>query len=345
MSGISPAIGMDRAAYGTPVREWIGIDARRFEQEVLSLRQPAVFRGLASAWPAVRATDIGAYLRRFDNGTPCALLEAAPSTRGRFFYNSDITGFNFGRSPASVTGALDRLAAEAGVADPPALALQAVVADVALPGFSAANATPIVPEGVGPRLWLGNRVHVATHYDLSSNLAIVVAGRRHFTLFPPEQVANLYVGPLEFTPAGTPISMVDAAAPDLDRFPLFATAMAAAQTAELAPGDAIYIPYLWWHHVESLDPLSILANYWWSETRQPQPGLAPIDVLRHARLAFSALSPEQRAAWRPLIDHFVFDDARSMDHLPVERRGILGSIGDASRRTLRRHLGLLLGND
>ena len=49
----------------------------------------------------------------------------------------------------------------------------------------------------------------AIHHDMFSNLAVVVAGGRRFTLFPPGEVANLYLGPFEFTPAGTPASLVD----------------------------------------------------------------------------------------------------------------------------------------
>ena len=48
----------------------------------------------------------------------------------------------------------------------------------------------------------------------------MVAGRRRFTLFPPEQVANLYIGPLDLTPAGQPVSLVDQAQPDLVRHDL-----------------------------------------------------------------------------------------------------------------------------
>ena len=82
-------------------------------------------------------------------------------------------------------------------------------------------------------------------------------------LFPSGQIKNLYVGPLDFTLSGQAISLVDFHAPDFERFPRFKLALQHAQVAELEPGDAIYIPSLWFHHVESFDPLSILMNYWW----------------------------------------------------------------------------------
>lgn len=153
---------------------------------------------------------------------------------------------------------------------------------------------------------------------------------------------DLYIGPLEFSPAGAPVSLVDATVPDLARFPRFAVAMEVAQTAELMPGDAIYIPYMWWHQVVSLDSFSVLANYWWSETPPPQPGLAPIDVVMYARLAFSAMSPEQRGAVRSLFNHVVFEEGGEVAHLPESRRGIRGKIDETARMRLRRQLGALL---
>ena len=78
---------------------------------------------------------------------------------------------------------------------------------------------PLLDPGVLPRLWLGNSLRTATHFDYASNIAVHVAGAKTFTLFPPDQAANLYPGPLDFTPAGEPISMVDFDAPDLVRYP------------------------------------------------------------------------------------------------------------------------------
>src|SRR3546814_18893261 len=99
-------------------------------------------------------------------------------------------------------------------------------------------------------VWIGNRSRIPAHQDLPDNLACVAVGRRRVTLFPPDQLANLYIGPLDFTPAGQAISLVDFAAPDLARFPRFAEALRHAQVAELGPGDAVFIPRMWWRTEE-----------------------------------------------------------------------------------------------
>jgi Cupin-like domain len=151
----------------------------------------------------------------------------------------------------------------------------------------------------------------------------VVAGRRRFTVFPPEQLPNLYSGPFELTPAGTPISMVDPHNPDLERFPRYAEAMKVAQSAELQPGDAIYIPYHWWHGVDSLEPVNLFINYWWSDV--PVDAGGPYDALMYALFALKVLPPEQREVWRTIFDHYVFwANGDPGEHLPEHARGILG---------------------
>ena len=172
-------------------------------------------------------------------------------------------------------------------------------------------------------------------------LACVAAGRRRVTLFAPEQIDNLYIGPLDFTPAGQAISLVDFAAPDLQRFPRFAQALAHAQVAELGPGDAVFIPSLWWHHMEGLDTFNVLVNYWW----RPVPAWmdAPMNALMLAMLALRELPPHQREQWRTVFDHYVFHaDPDTAAHVPVHARGVLGAL-DANtaaqvRSVLRRRL-------
>src|SRR4030095_14045724 len=131
-----------------------------------------------------------------------------------------------------------------------------------LPGFALNNVLDLMSPATEPKIWISNRVTVQTHFDMSYNVACVVAGRRRFTLIPPDQLENMYVGPLEFTLAGPPISMVRIEAPDLEKYPPFSAALAAAQFAELEPGDALFIPYMWWHHVEARDRFNVLVNYW-----------------------------------------------------------------------------------
>ena len=77
------------------------------------------------------------------------------------------------------------------------------------------------------------------HFDSPDNLACVVSGRRRFTLFPPEQLPNLYVGPLDFTPPAHALRLLDLAHPAYQAYPRFREALAAALVVDLEPGDAV----------------------------------------------------------------------------------------------------------
>ncbi len=64
-----------------------------------------------------------------------------------------------------------------------------------LPGFAPDNAMPLLAPETPPRIWLGTPANVSSHYDTFDNLACVIAGRRRFTLYAPELISHLYVGP------------------------------------------------------------------------------------------------------------------------------------------------------
>ena len=182
---------------------------------------------------------------------------------------------------------------------------------------------------------------VAAAPALYAGAAAVVAGRRRFALFPPEQARNLYVGPLDVTIAGQPTSMVDLEDPDLDRHPRFAEALQAMTIAELEPGDALFVPSLWWHEVKATGPLNVLVNYWWG-----QPAAAsPFPALVHAIMAVRDLPPGQRAAMRDWFDLYVFgDEAQGVaDHLPVDARGVLDRPSPARDDAIRQYLIRALG--
>ena len=247
------------------------VSAEALPVEVLQSTQPVLLRGLVRHWPLVQAArhgdaDLCAYLRRFSGDARVGFWRGAPEIEGRFFYNADFSGFNFQREIGGFGALLDELLTHADHPKPPALYLGSTELDGSLPGLRQDNLLPgLSPHDALVSLWLGNRARVAPHFDLPDNLACVVSGRRRFTLFPPEQVANLYVGPLDLTPAGQPISLVDLAKPDFTRFPRYAEALRHAQMAELLPGDAIFIPSQWWHGVEGLAPINALVNFWWRQ--------------------------------------------------------------------------------
>ena len=310
-----------------PIREVAEVDPARFHEQIRPAREPVVMRGLVGDWPAVRAAREGdeaivAYLERCAPRRPVVAIAAAPEEGGRFFYNRELTGYNFREGRGRLEDFLRDLLAAKALEDPPAFAVQSETIPELMPAFAEANRLDLLPD-VDARIWIGNRIRVAPHYDVKENVACCVAGRRRFTLFPPEQLANLYAGPFELTPAGTPVSMVDPLAPDLKRYPRFAEAWSHARQATLEPGDALYIPYTWWHGVESLEPVSILVNYWWHEALD---GIAPpYDALLHAIYAFRHLPPGDRDVWRMMFDHYVFErNGDPAAHLPDHAKGILG---------------------
>lgn len=304
------------------------LDAERFA-DLRRKGQPVVFRGLIAGWPAVRAAQVGdeamaRYMAREPSTRPVTAIAAPPSARGRFFYTEDLARLNFTSGQGRLETFMQDLLAASAMRDVPALAVQSEDIGELLPLFAAENQLALVPR-VRPRIWIGNRIRVAPHYDLMENVACCVAGRRRFTLFPPDQLGNLYPGPFELTPAGTPVSMVDTAAPDLEKYPRYEQAWAAASQATLDPGDAIYIPYCWWHGVESLDPLNILVNYWWNEG-DPEGIGSPYNALLHGVMSLRHLSPQKKAVWKTMFDYYVFaEHGDPVGHLPEQARGLFGA--------------------
>ena len=314
------------------------IPARVFESDV-----PLLLKGLVAGWPAVSACreSLGSaaqYLSGFWTDQPVTAYVTDAAFEGRFFYNDDFTGFNFRSGTAHLGQVMQKLSEEErGAGTGLTIYVGSTNVDRWLPGFRAQNDIALPFPDALASFWLGNRTRVSAHFDFPDNIACVVAGRRRFTLFPPEQVGNLYIGPVDRTPSGQAISVVDFSKPDLERYPRFAEAMAAARVAEMEPGDALFVPSMWWHHVESFDSFNLMVNYWWCAT-PPSMG-APTTALMHAMLSLRDLPPRQREAWRTLFNHYVFDADESVyEHIPEPGRGCLAPLDDAAARKLRAEL-------
>ena len=304
-------------------------------------REPFVLRGLVADWPLVEAgkrsaRDARRYLLDHARDRPFKVSIGPPGHDGRLFYDADMEmNFRIGTGKlADIFGGID-------TADERGESRTVYLASIDIPshfdGLDAANPVDLGDRDPLKSIWIGTRTKIAAHNDFPDNLACCAVGRRRFTLFPPGAFRNLYLGPIDNTPAGRVVSMVDFDAPDLAAHPRFVDAMAEALTVELEPGDAIFIPSMWWHHVEGLADFNILVNYWWRRTPtwlgQPQA------ALNHAILAIRDLPPDDKAIWREQFDHYVFDnDASVTDHIPETARSILAPLTSETAGRLRAFL-------
>ncbi|MEY4250501.1 MAG: hypothetical protein RJA87_2134 [Pseudomonadota bacterium] len=313
----------------TPVVERAAVDAAALDALLRGARKPFVIRGLVADWPLVQAglkSNRAArdYLVKRARPVPFAVSIAPPSQEGRLFYDGAMeVNFRMARGPlADIFGGIDD---NEDRADPPTVYLGSIDVPSHFDGVAEENRLDLGTRDPVISLWIGTPTRIAAHNDFPDNLACCVAGRRRFTLFPPEQFANLYLGPIDNTPAGRAVSMVDFHNPDFDAHPNFADALSQAQVVELMPGDAVFIPSMWWHHVEGLAPFNILQNYWWRDT--PRFLGQPQDALNHAILSIRDLPAEDRALWRDLFDHFVFNSGpAATDHIPSGARGVLAPL-------------------
>lgn len=318
-------------------------DPDQLPAELLTADRPYVVRGGFAHWPVVQAARqsdeaLARYLMGLYNGVRIGLFQLEPQARGRVFYADEtLSSFNFSRYSATLDQVLSGLLGVAHNPEPPALYVGSTTVEAVLPGFMDANVMGLGERDALVSLWLGNRTRIAAHYDLPDNLAVVAAGRRRFTVFPPEQIHNLYMGPLDPTPAGQPVSLVDFAQPDFQRFPRFAQALEAGMVAELEPGDAIFIPSMWFHHIEGLEPVNLLINAWWRQT--PDHVDSPLATLRLALMTLRDLPEKERRVWQHHFQHFVFGaDDTTWAHIPEAARGLLGPIDETLSRQARAQL-------
>jgi hypothetical protein len=310
---------------------------------VLASTEPLILKGFANKWPIViagkespeKAAD---YLRDFYSDMPVNVNYGEPENKGRVFYNNKMTGFNFTGAQANLNQVLDKLLALKEEPNSPTVYVGSTEINKCLPGYYEHNNASIDHLNPLTTIWIGNRSKIAAHYDFPNNLACCVVGRRKFTLFPPEQIANLYVGPMGFAPGGQDISVVDFDEPDLVKYPKFEQAVAAAQVAELEPGDVLFLPGMWWHHVESLDAFNVLVTHWWRDS--PAFMGRPDNALMLAMLSLRDLPLEQRQAWKAHFDHYVFNhDDDNMNHIPQEAKGMLAKpLDEIAARKLRAYL-------
>jgi hypothetical protein len=321
--------------------EWRNVDRRTLRDEIIPRDRPAVLKGLVEHWPIVRAgaqsdAALFDYIRQRDQGRPIRILVGQPDIKGVYFYRDDMSGLNFQFSQQSFHATLAKILACKDHPNPPAIYTGATLVSESCPEVARENTIEILDRPSRPRMWLGNAVTAATHYDNMDGINCMVAGRKRFTFFPPDQLPNLYIGPLDLAPGGQPTSLVRVREPDLERYPRFEQALAAAETVDVDPGDAIYIPNLWWHNVEALDRVNLSVNYWWLDTPEKA---EPFAALAHSLLAITPLSASRRELWRKMFEHYVFQSSGDpVPYLAPDRRGMLGDLSPELQSHMRTQL-------
>lgn len=323
---------------------WHQVTHDVFQQEILPLNQPAILKGVVNCWPAVKKAkqnveSLYEYFTCLYAGGDVRFARIPAKEQGRFFYNETMTGFNFEREVTPLDMFFREVLNNSLKDGADVLALQSAPVSDYFPNFSQENPFNLFDKNVSPRIWIGNDAVVSAHHDDSENIACVVAGKRVFTLFPPEQIDNLYIGPMDFTPAGAPLSLVDFNKSDFNKYPKFEHALEHALVAELEPGDAIYIPSLWWHHVQALGGVNVLVNYWEGGAINGDKKPVPADTLLMAMLSIRELPLAQREAWKAFFDYYIFSDQRDKNnHIPENAKGLLNPMNDVTKRALKKWL-------
>jgi hypothetical protein len=313
-------------------------------ERLIADQTPMIFRRLAGNLPLVRAglTSVVAamdHLRPFYAGKPLTVFEGDPGIEGRFGYTANVDGFNYTSGQMTLDRLFGLLLEHQDNAGAPSYYCGSTDIDTFMPGLLATDGLPLTGgvfagATVLKSIWMGNRTTACAHFDISHNLAACMAGHRRFTLFPPDQIGNLYPGPLEPTPGGQVISLVDFTHPDFGAYPRFREALANARVAELEPGDVLFYPSMWWHQVEALDAFNILINYWWDTAAAFID--SPMNTLLHGLLSLRGRSDTERAAWRSVFDYYLFGPAdAAAGHLPAHARGHLGPLDLMQARRLR----------
>ena len=312
--------------------------------ELFAANQPVILRGLVADWALVQAGQVSAdnamdLLQSHSSGKPVGVYVAPPESNARFFYNDDCSGFNYQSKHTELSNIFTDIRESRDNPDRCYYYMNSLTLDNCFPGLREGNDLVFDHEIFThnkplSKVWVGTESIAAAHYDVPSNLACCVVGARRFTLFPPEQIHNLYPGPLEPTPGGQVITMVDLKNPDFERFPRARQALDAAVVVDLQPGDAVYYPSMWWHQVEALSPFNIMINFWWLTV--PAHMGNPMDIVMHAMMGLRDRPEAEKKAWREVFDYYVFGAAETpRAHLPPAIQGALGELDNIWIRRLR----------
>jgi hypothetical protein len=136
------------------------------------------------------------------------------------------------------------------------------------------------------RVWIAQAGTVTPlHYDLPANFIVGLYGRRQVLLYPPWQAPLL-------SPHTPFAAMPNFASFDPERNPADDSPLAHFRRpvgTVVGPGDVLYIPHFWWHHIRTIEP-SLIINYWC--------GGQAMNLAWHAGLAYKSVRGIYKGEWK-----------------------------------------------
>lgn len=287
---------------------------------------PAVLTGCLDEWPLARAFRSAsddariAELERLIGRRTVRYTAIAPEEHGQLGYTADGSRTNFsfssgGKVPFSTfADVLRAMLAGEGRG-------QAYMQSAPLTGFP--ELLPHVPDlpylatgAEGYRqLWIGSGGHVVNlHFDPTHNLIAMLAGRKRVTLIPPDNMTNMYPAPLDCRLGDALGSQVKLLDPDFGRHPRAKEELAKARVAEIGPGEVLYIPPMWWHHVESFG-LNVMLNKWVLPVSSGHFTDLTVNIVR-GLILFGTLSQDVRRHFRDVYRGALFAGEPLPEEIP-----------------------------
>lgn len=203
--------------------------------DLFSQNQPIILKGLVKEWPLVKAGQVSAQqpanslmaqLEQHYNKRPLLVYKAPAENKARFGYNKSCTAFNFSSNRSTISEVFDAIRSQLSQEEHDYFYINSLRFDEGFPELNQTNKLDFDHAEFNnnqpvSKIWLGTESVAAAHFDQPKNIACCVAGKRRFTLFPPDQINNLYPGPLSPTPGGQVVTLADLSQPDFNRFPPF----------------------------------------------------------------------------------------------------------------------------
>lgn len=229
-----------------PREPWPGVEA--FFERHWCPGTPVIFTDLVSKWPAMERWTLDALEARFGD-VEIAITEG----REAFGDDYDIEADKLS-STTTLRAYVQRIRERPESNDLYMIARNKNVAR----GLAGVLDDLVLPEGLfrrdltgGSAFWLGPAGTVTPlHHDTSNILFCQVLGRKRYRMISPLEIAVL-------DGARSMYASVDPEAPDLERFPWWKDVIV--RDFVVGPGDALFIPVGWWHHVRALDVSASLA--------------------------------------------------------------------------------------